>query len=64
MIIELAPGRLDEIRDLRMALRDHHLPLPVPPGFAVREADEMWTAWRKAAILAVTFGDEAIFVSG
>lgn len=64
MIIQLAPGRLDEIRELRLALREHHLALPEPPGFRTREADEMWTAWRKAAVLAVTFGDEAIFVSG
>lgn len=64
MIIELAPGRLDEVRELRLALRDHHLQLPTPPGYAVREADEMWAAWLKAAKLAVTFGDEAVFVSG
>lgn len=47
-----------------MALRDHHLTLPEPPGFAPRDAAEMWTEWRKAAMLAVTFGDEAVLVSG
>lgn len=64
MIIELTPGRLGEVRELRLALRDHHAALPEPPGFAVRDAEAMWTDWRKAALMAVTFGDAAVFVSG
>ena len=47
-----------------MALRDHHAELPEPPGFAVRDAEEMWTEWLKATKLAATFREEAVFVSG
>lgn len=61
-IRELPVDRLDEVRELRLALHGHHGALPGPPGYALRAADDAWRDWRATAAESLTTDTGAVLV--
>lgn len=61
-IRELPVERLDEVRELRLALHGHHGALPGPPGYAMRDPEDAWQDWRATAAESLTAGTGAVLV--
>lgn len=62
MIETLPVNRLDEARDLRVALHRHHSAIEVPPGFVPRDEDAAYRGWRAKAEPLLRAGVAELFV--
>lgn len=60
MIFTLSATDLDRLRPLRLELHRHHVALGSPPGFAPREEDDAWQAWRTETERHVRDGDSVV----